>query len=579
MILLFILLAFSTAARLTENKITTFSFSQLLQSLNEEEAKQCKPFKHHENMSQCAYVKDSDGDCSEVQDGGFIDYLRIYFCSGGPRWLYSVLFAYLLFNVFIILGEVADLFFAPTMKEMSETLGLSETVSGVTFMALGNGAPDISASIDALTGSQPKLGMAALLGAAVFVPVVVTGVVALAVPGAQVARRPYIRDVLFLFFGVGYIVFIVFDHKITKAEAFSLWIFYALYVFIVFLGEYYRIQQEKRQEENADSQPKAISVLGLFSNESMANVYSVNGAKPLIESMANVYAQPRLNKVNSVGGGYAELDEDGEEDDPKTWYEWLYLIGTFPAQIVMQCCRLTCPTFEDFDSNGWNSKLSVLLTVTAPCFVVVAFQPLFQLTFKIGNQAFSAIWIVLLISSIPGAYVFYKVWSIANWKPQKLSKVYFLFLSFFSSVAWIYAIANELVNILSVLGVLLNISQSLLGLTVLAWGNSIGDLVANRSVAKKGKVAMAVSASFGGPLLNVLIGTGVSMTINTLNGKTDFPMSDHIIVCGFAVMGACVMHIIGVAFLSRFKLLPLFAYVSFVYYLAFMTTNIVVGIM
>merc|ERR1719471_1726106 len=511
-------------------------------------------------MSQCAYVKDADGDCSEVQDGGFIDYLRIYFCSGGPRWLYSVLFAYLLLNVFIVLGEVADIFFAPTMKEMSETLGLSETVSGVTFMALGNGAPDISASIDALTGSQPKLGMAALLGAGVFVPVIVSGVVALAVPGAQVARRPYIRDVLFLFFGVGYIVFIVFDHKITKAEAFSLWIFYALYVFSVFLGEYYRIQQEKRAEENsADNQHKAIGVLGLFSNE----------------SMANVYAEPRLNKVNSVGGGYAELDEDSDEDEPKTWYEWLYLIGTFPAQIVMQVCRITCPTFEDFDSNGWNSKLSVLLTVTAPCFVVVAFQPLFQLTFKIGNQAFSAIWIVLLVSLIPCAYVFYKVWSIANWKPQKLSKVYFLFLSFFSSVAWIYAIANELVNILSVLGVLLNISQSLLGLTVLAWGNSIGDLVANRSVAKKGKAAMAISACFGGPLLNILIGTGVSMTINTINGKEAFPQSSHIIICGLAVLGACVLHIIGVALMSKFRLTATFAYVSFAYYIIFMIVNIV----
>jgi len=536
------------------------SFGDFLDLLKDEETKECKPFGYPQNKDQCQYIKSDD--CDEVQDGGFIDYLKIYFCSDGPHWVYSILFAYALFNVFVVLGEVADEFFAPTMKEMSDTLGVSETVSGVTFMAIGNGAPDISASIDALTGSQPKLGMAALLGAGVFVPVVVSGAVALAVPGAQVARRPYIRDVFFLFCGVSYILYIVFDHKITEAEAFSLWAFYALYVLSVLLGEIYKYQQNKRREQDPevgnDDRNRGISVLGLFSQESMANVYG------------------RPGKVNSLGGGYSEiLDEDGDEDDPKTALEWAYLIGTLPAQFVMLVCRATCPTFEDFDSNGWNSKLSVFLTLSSPCFVVVAFQPLFKLTFEVGGKGFSIIWIVLLASLVPCAYVFYQVWSESHWKPQKASKVYFLFLSFFSSVAWIYVIANELVNILSVLGVLLNLSQSLLGLTVLAWGNSIGDLVANRSVAKKGKAAMAISACFGGPLLNILIGTGVSMTINTINGKEAFPRSSHIIICGLAVLGACVLHIIGVALMSKFRLTATFAYVSFAYYIIFMIVNIV----
>ena len=85
--------------------------------------------------------------------------------------------------------------------------------------------------------------------------------------------------------------------------------------------------------------------------------------------MANVYGRP--GKVNSLGGGYSEImDEDGDEDDPKTALEWAYLIGTLPAQFVMLVCRATCPTFEDFDSNGWNSKLSVFLTLsTTSCYV------------------------------------------------------------------------------------------------------------------------------------------------------------------------------------------------------------------
>ena len=36
-------------------------------------------------------------------------------------------------------------------------------------------------------------------------------------------------------------------------------------------------------------------------------------------------------------------------------------------------------------------------------------------------------------------------------------------------------------------GIIMNIPQAVLGLTVLAWGNSLGDMVANVSVARSGE--------------------------------------------------------------------------------------------
>jgi len=49
----------------------------------------------------------------------------------------------------------------------------------------------------------------------------------------------------------------------------------------------------------------------------------------------------------------------------------------------------------------------------------------------------------------------------------------------------------------------MNLSDMILGLTVMAWGNSIGDLVSNPSLARKGYAGIGVSASFGGPLLSI----------------------------------------------------------------------------
>lgn len=50
----------------------------------------------------------------------------------------------------------------------------------------------------------------------------------------------------------------------------------------------------------------------------------------------------------------------------------------------------------------------------------------------------------------------------------------FAFLGFLSSAMWINAAATELVNILRTLGIIFELSNTVLGLTLLAWGNSIG---------------------------------------------------------------------------------------------------------
>jgi len=84
------------------------------------------------------------------------------------------------------------------------------------------------------------------------------------------------------------------------------------------------------------------------------------------------------------------------------------------------------------------------------------------------------------------------------------------FLGFAVSVAWISTIASEVVGVLKAVGVILNISDATLGLTIFAVGNSLGDLVADITVAKLGHPVMALSACFGGPLLNILLGIGLS---------------------------------------------------------------------
>ena len=81
---------------------------------------------------------------------------------------------------------------------------------------------------------------------------------------------------------------------------------------------------------------------------------------------------------------------------------------------------------------------------------------------------------------------------------------------FVISIAWISTVADEMVTILKALRVIWNISEAILGLSVFAVSNSLDDLAANISVAQHRHPVMALSACFGGPLLNILLGVSIS---------------------------------------------------------------------
>jgi Ca2+/Na+ antiporter len=84
---------------------------------------------------------------------------------------------------------------------------------------------------------------------------------------------------------------------------------------------------------------------------------------------------------------------------------------------------------------------------------------------------------------------------------------------FIVAATWIDTVADQLVSLLSFFGILCHIPGEVMGLTVLAIGNSIGDLTANATMARKGLVNMAITACFAGPVFNVLIGIGLAMYI------------------------------------------------------------------
>lgn len=69
---------------------------------------------------------------------------------------------------------------------------------------------------------------------------------------------------------------------------------------------------------------------------------------------------------------------------------------------------------------------------------------------------------------------------------------------------------------------------SLFGLTLLAWGNCLGDLSADVAMTKKGFGEMAITGTMAGPVFNILMGMGLSLVLKFAKSKR--PFSDSVTV-------------------------------------------------
>jgi sodium/potassium/calcium exchanger 6 len=154
--------------------------------------------------------------------------------------------------------------------------------------------------------------------------------------------------------------------------------------------------------------------------------------------------------------------------------------------------------------RDWNRWLVAVQIFTAPLFVAV-------IAWANIADGDTRLLIKLVLYSLLGSSIAFGILVLTTTpdKPPKY-RVILCFLGFVVSIAWISTIANEVVGVLKAFGVILGISDAILGLTIFAVGSSLGDLVADITVARLGYPVMALSACFGGPMLNILLGIGIS---------------------------------------------------------------------
>ncbi|KAG6969561.1 hypothetical protein JG688_00005264 [Phytophthora aleatoria] len=525
-----------------------------------------------------------------------IDYVHIHYCSFAelPLLSFSLLFLWL-GGLFYFLGSTADGYFSPTLASLSDRLRVPHDVAGVTFLAFGNGAPDVFSAIAAYSSGVGEAGINELLGGAMFISTVVVGGVAVA-SAVKVQRWAFLRDVGALIASL--IIFLLLamstsgeDLGETAMAALMFLVMYGIYVGSVVLpacvGRYRaagdefrgaklagkaspmisafwhalsprnkdakRVKRPEQQEHRYDFITRSEAGMDAESAADGNGVGEALEVKEFEMSSPSELAGLRFSSrvfddhfdvegEDTLSSPLIADDERDGDDDERIIPQWqqhlrwrwrlkrsvirifssdkpILIKVLYLPQVVLVFVRdITVPLFDD---ESWSRPKACLSPLTVPLLIALT-SGYADVDISGGRYPYRVLlWQALVVvgGCACGVISFFTHRSHA---PRSLkSSASLLSLAFVACVCWIYAVANELMALLVAVGYITHASNSLLGLTVLAWGNSVGDFITDVSVARAGFPQMAIAGCFGGPVFNLLLGLGLPMAFAFLSGRSE----------------------------------------------------------
>ncbi|KAF8655641.1 hypothetical protein HU200_060958 [Digitaria exilis] len=426
-----------------------------------------------DNAARCRYLL-SPGR-SPCAPRGYVDYLAVLYCVfGGAPWLVGGgALALWLLVLFYLLGDTASTYFCASLEGLSSALRLPPSIAGVTLLSLGNGAPDVLSSIVAFASGDDDagdVGLSSVLGGALFVSTVVAGVVAIVAAGRSggddvtIERRGFVRDVCFLLVALCYLVavLVLAGGEVTVWTAASFLSLYAAYVILVSFSHCCSDYTKSKATDLA------------------APLLAAGNVDPSPELPVSAKTLPPPPRKSFSRRAMDVLESP------------LYL----PR-------RLTIP---DIAAHRWSKPYAVASAFLAPLLLAFMSSP--------TNPVFliSGVFSGALLAATASHST-----SPSSPPTTRLSKLPWLAGGFAMSILWSYLLARELVALLVSIGLAAGVRASVLGATVLAWGNSLGDLVADVALAASGTggggAQTAVAGCYAGPAFNVVVGLGLSMMV------------------------------------------------------------------
>ncbi|XP_031465863.1 sodium/potassium/calcium exchanger 2 isoform X1 [Phasianus colchicus] len=462
--------------------------------------------------------------------------------------------------MFIALAIVCDEFFVPSLTVITEKLSISDDVAGATFMAAGGSAPELFTSLIGVFISHSNVGIGTIVGSAVFNILFVIGMCALfSREILNLTWWPLFRDVSFYIVDLILLIIFFLDNLIMWWESLTLLTAYFCYVtfmkFNVQVEEWVkkilnRNKVEKATTGDAEGKTKPRLQRG-GSSASLHNSLMRNSIFQLMIHTLDPLAEGKFKERASILHKIAKKKcqvEDSERQNGAANHEKgaKVEVAVTPPSDSGPVQNGIAHNVDEENEEDEDQPLSLAWPDT----------PRKQLTYLLVLPIVFPLWV-----SLP---------DVRNPRSRK-----FFPITFFGSISWIAFFSYLMVWWAHQVGETIGISEEIMGLTILAAGTSIPDLITSVIVARKGLGDMAVSSSVGSNIFDITVGLPLPWLLYAvINNFSPVTVSSNGLFCAIVLLFIMLLFVILSIAFCKWRMNKFLGFLMFGLYFVFLIVSV-----
>ncbi|XP_058442359.1 sodium/potassium/calcium exchanger 2 isoform X1 [Marmota monax] len=534
------------------------------------------------------------------------DYPRDIFSLEDRRKGAIILHVIGMIYMFIALAIVCDEFFVPSLTVITEKLGISDDVAGATFMAAGGSAPELFTSLIGVFIAHSNVGIGTIVGSAVFNILFVIGMCALfSREILNLTWWPLFRDVSFYIVDLIMLIIFFLDNFIMWWE--SLLLLTAYFGYVVFMKFNVQVETWVKQMINRN---KVVKVTAPEAQAKSSTARDKDEpalpAKPRLQRggssaslhnslMRNSIFQLMIHTLDPLAeelGSYGKLK----------YYDTMTEEGRFreKASILHKIAKKKCQVDENERQNGAanhvekielpnSTSTEVEMTPSSDASEPVQngnlshsveaaeAQQTTETAEEDDDQPLSLAWPSETRKQVTFLIVFPIVFPLWITLPdvRKPSSRKFFPITFFGSITWIAAFSYLMVWWAHQVGETIGISEEIMGLTILAAGTSIPDLITSVIVARKGLGDMAVSSSVGSNIFDITVGLPLPWLLYTVIHRFQpVAVSSNGLFCAIVLLFIMLLFVILSIALCKWRMNKVLGFIMFGLYFVFLVISV-----